>query len=303
MQQQSPNKSLSTGQMTPVLRRLIPFTATLMLLVGAHAVCQQSMPSPSHRVTHRNHPDSNKPESKSTPQLPPSPSAPASSEIRQPQTGTVRWNPEPKAYDWRDAFAPPTWSNWALVAVGIIASIVGIRSLRAVIRQSEATEKSADAAKVSSTALINIERPWLLVSDARREQDSSQKTTSCHFKVTNYGKIPATILEVGGTFTGIGDMRELPTKPQYGVARFFNSRPLAVDMQSSEIWIPFEENKFISAETRKGIWIAFGFVKYTGASFNDGPEQVEPYETSFCYCFSPHVLPHPCGPPGYNKHT
>jgi hypothetical protein len=50
----------------------------------------------------------------------------------------------------REAFAPPTWSNWALTIFGFIASVIGICSLRALIRQTNATETAANAAKKSS---------------------------------------------------------------------------------------------------------------------------------------------------------
>jgi len=246
----------------------------------------ESQQSPSHRVTHRNHSDSDKPESKSAPQPPPSPLTPASSEVRQPQAETVHGNPKPKPYDWRDAFTPPTWPNWALVAVGEGASIVGIRTLRGIIRQAEANETSALAAKASADALMNIERPWLLISYKKSEDAGAV------FRVTNYGHTPSVIVEVGGTCI-TEDIEQLPAEPQYGKAAFFNYRPLAEKMESGNIWIPNEAVK------RVGQFIAFGYVKYKD------PFDREPHETRFCYRLSKNPLfeNQPWGPLAYHRHT
>jgi hypothetical protein len=146
------------------------------------------------------------------------------------------------------------------------------------------------------------------VSLAKRTlDDRTHHNISCYFKVTNYGKIPARIVEVGGTFTTIGDMKDLPTIPEYGRASFYNSRPLAVNMESSNIVIQYGENKFKSSEgsEQKGICMGFGFVKYVGSSLDgeDAKSEREPYTTKFSYCFYTHTPASPCGPPGYNDHT
>ncbi len=51
---------------------------------------------------------------------------------------------------WQKAFAPESWSNWALVIVGIGAVIAALITLRTIKRQTSATEVAANAAKVSA---------------------------------------------------------------------------------------------------------------------------------------------------------
>lgn len=70
----------------------------------------------------------------------------------QPQTVTQQ-NKTPtdssqKAWDWHDSISPQTWSNWALVIVGIAASIYALLTLRAIRRQSD--------------AIIRSERAWVV---------------------------------------------------------------------------------------------------------------------------------------------
>jgi len=85
--------------------------------------------------------------------------------------------------DWRGAFAPTTWSNWALAFFAAIAAVIALRTLRAIRRQaeianeslsaeraaSEAAKATADAAKaqaeLSQKTLVLTQRPKLIVQD------------------------------------------------------------------------------------------------------------------------------------------
>jgi hypothetical protein len=85
-----------------------------------------------------------------------------------------------KRHGWNyyDAIAPPTWSNWTLVLVGIAATFAALLTLGGIRQQAEIMQrqtrairrqalsmrrqttllrKSADAAKLSADALINSE--------------------------------------------------------------------------------------------------------------------------------------------------
>ena len=86
-----------------------------------------------------------------------------------------------KPFHWRDAFAPPTWSNWAVAVFAAVAAIIALRTLRAIRRQAEianeslsaertateAAKASADAAKaqaeLSQKTLVLTQRPRLIV--------------------------------------------------------------------------------------------------------------------------------------------
>jgi hypothetical protein len=54
---------------------------------------------------------------------------------------------------WHDAFGPSTWSNWLLVIVGIGATVAALLTLRAIWRQTVATEKT----------LVLTQRPRIVV--------------------------------------------------------------------------------------------------------------------------------------------
>ena len=54
---------------------------------------------------------------------------------------------------WHDAFAPSTWSNWALVIVGLGATVAALLTLRVIWRQTVATEKT----------LVLTQRPKIVV--------------------------------------------------------------------------------------------------------------------------------------------
>jgi hypothetical protein len=106
---------------------------------------------------------------------------------------------------WRNAFSPPTWSNWALVIVGIGAIISALRTLSAIRKQTEhigrqalsmrrqtkilrasvaVAEKNAQSAKITADALINSERAWV----------DGEIVNNSALRITNYGRTPAYLL-------------------------------------------------------------------------------------------------------------
>jgi hypothetical protein len=116
--------------------------------------------------------------------------------------------------DWRDAFAPSTWSNWALVAVGVIAIIGVFFTLSAVRRQAHIMEgqttaaaDNAASAKANAEAvgknidmLISTERARLRVE--LKELSLDPKAPSVYtvdFIVNIYGLTPAFVTESGCT--------------------------------------------------------------------------------------------------------
>jgi hypothetical protein len=104
---------------------------------------------------------------------------------------------------WQDAFAPSTWSNWALVVVGIGAVIAAIWTLRTLNGQTIAARKAAEA-------LVSSERAWVMVDvepqpgrayllDGTSNDSSGNPVYSTSAYVTcvcnNHGKTPAKIIE------------------------------------------------------------------------------------------------------------
>ena len=266
------------------------------MLLAATLLSLSATQSPSHRVTHGDHPNGDQRQSEPPAQPSPPPPVSTTAEVREYHPRDVDRDAAPKPYNWRGAFSPPTWANWALVVAAALASFIGISNLSAIRDQTKANKISAEAAKASADALINIERPWLLVSHTRNEKASHAGGKSyLKFRVKNYGKTPAMILEVGGSAQFFDDIKkELPESPEYGKAVFFNYRPLAFDMESGDIFVEYDATSGVGKKNLTG----FGFVKYCGPFKG---LDIEPYTTKFSYCFG--YENQPCGLPGYNEHT
>lgn len=77
---------------------------------------------------------------------------PVSEQNGQPTPSVDHHNPDNANRDWRQAFDPPTWSNWALVVVGFGAIIAALWTLRVIKRQTKATETASEAARDNATA-------------------------------------------------------------------------------------------------------------------------------------------------------
>jgi hypothetical protein len=116
-----------------------------------------------------------------------------------------------------DAFAPSTWSNWALVIVGIGAIISALRTLTAIRKQTKhigrqalsmrrqtrilrasvaAAEKNAESARITADVLINSDRAWV----------GGEIVNNSALRITNYGRTPAHIasyeIRSGGLIKG-----------------------------------------------------------------------------------------------------
>jgi hypothetical protein len=119
---------------------------------------------------------------------------------------------------WREAFAPATWSNWALAIFAAVAALIALRTLRAIRRQAEianeslsaerkATEAAKAQAELSQKTLVLTQRPKLIVrnivvktpGDPLRQTAPFQPGYSVEgeFQVVNVGGTPATITQSG----------------------------------------------------------------------------------------------------------
>lgn len=95
-----------------------------------------------------------------------------------------------------DSWDSLIWPNWALVFIGVIASVVGIGTVKA-------TRRAAEAAKNSADALMDSERSWLLVHTTGQPEphwphmvkDGYIPGIRIRFKV--FGKTPIHLKEVG----------------------------------------------------------------------------------------------------------
>jgi hypothetical protein len=100
---------------------------------------------------------------------------------------------------WHEGFAPSTWSNWALVIVGIAGSIAALLTLVVIWRQTVATEKT----------LVLTQRPQIVVRNfyfsepnavggVYRGPKEIENGSFCggQFYIVNRGGTPAKIEEI-----------------------------------------------------------------------------------------------------------
>jgi hypothetical protein len=220
------------------------------------------------------------------------------------------------------------WIDLAAFAVSVILTVVGIVGVRAAVRTLKAVEKqtgqmivqaalmkeqtavakqAADAALLNAQAVINAERPWLLVAVPRLVM-SAQQSLHVSFKTTNVGRSPAEII-----FSAT-EWRTYLTGQQLGEAEpfFSESAPLESQWAHTEWKAPGEDfnppSCAIDSASQPDRWkmlrdgihvlVLMGFVRYRDAiSFGI-------HESRFCYAVSLKldsiVM---TGPQGYNRLT
>lgn len=160
-----------------------------------------------------------------------------------------------------------------LVLVTGALALIGALQLFVFGYQAIQLQRTVRAAKESSDALINIERPWLLVAGigSRTEFRNNQPVQEAYFFVKNYGKSPAWIIEMGGTFQTVKNFAELPPKPIYKHAKDYVNRGIVVAARSVEDDrhsfsfphdSPGDTNFQKVVNTQELLWCVYGFVIY-----------------------------------------
>lgn len=92
---------------------------------------------------------------------------------------------------FRKAFSADYLSNWVLAFFALIAAGIALKTLNEIRAQTNATRIAADAAVLNAKALINSERPWLLVT-------IEQRATAPHIydvQARNAGRTPAALVD------------------------------------------------------------------------------------------------------------
>jgi hypothetical protein len=221
-----------------------------------------------------------------------------------------------KATDWHEAFAPPTWSNWALAAIAVGGILVAWWTLGIIKRQTKATEIAANAAKESTDALISGDRAWILVEKIGREylvpvEVQTERQSYCFFYLGNSGKTAGRVIAWKAELH-ISDRMDRPTD----VSAFdcsgetFNSYMMPPGEPYIQIailkggggFITQQQLDEITKQKIKYLWLC-GIVKYEDVF---RPELI--HETWLCYLYDtirnrPEPRFSPAGPPEYNKQT
>jgi hypothetical protein len=81
------------------------------------------------------------------------------------------------------------------------------------------TKKAADAAGLNAQAVINSERPWLVISV------EGQEARRFAFRAKNVGRTPARLVSIHGDVVPVENGRPLPENPEYGAPRSLSLHP------------------------------------------------------------------------------
>jgi hypothetical protein len=235
------------------------------------------------------------------------------------QRPIVLTTPPPAPAPWADVVRERiTWgANLLLALFAYIGIMLALSVLRKIERQTRSSEAAAAAAAVSAQAallnaqaIIDAERPWLLVS----VEPTVGVENSFIVMVTNRGRTPASIVGMAEQVRIAIDEAHLPGSPVYD--REEPSAPLVpiilLPGESSGIK-PFRrdeargvcdsEERFKRVENWDEKVFLFGRIIYRNLI---APADQQMHETSWC-CWYIHgrqksglVI---AGPPGYNLHT
>ncbi len=202
---------------------------------------------------------------------------------------------------WDKAFAPETWSNWALVFVGITASLIAFWTLATIQQQT--------------TALMNADRPLLLIMwenfvHLNPKAPGGILSHCFNWRFKNTGKSPAFIQAVSCRFVPVEKMGDLSKNPRYIVVDDVRDEmePLLPGEISEQLSAVIESGySFEELESkhrgRECSLYAYGFVRYKDFHGRG-------HETRFGVVYGSRPTPQRAydrfklaGPAAYNRYT
>jgi hypothetical protein len=206
------------------------------------------------------------------------------------------------------AFAPETWSAWALVFVGVVAALVAWRTLKAIHHEATTAKDIAQAAMLNTKAIINSERAWLVVTI---EADEGKQNT---YKVTvlNQGRTPAKIIGGDSEYRFIDLPDNLPIPPVYDVPFTMPNQTFIVNRDSFSIrpfLMPEQIIKNSEIKTMEAMiaqsqqfLMFYGRIIYEDTFTEARPQSVR-HETRWCFAYISQAREfRSCGPNDYRGH-
>jgi hypothetical protein len=283
--------------------RILAISALLIFSLGL--VGQQDVPKP--RQQKKESKDQGAQPQPATPPPEVRPSTPPSAPAPQAEGQTPK--PEVKPF-----FSHGEWAITSLTAIYVLISFF---SFKAIKRQADigaqaalAAQDAARAAERNTDALINIERPFLLVTNIRYDllpittaDGRFQNASHVHVTFKNFGHSPAWAVALGGSFRAFAKPSDLPTEPEYGttqeISTYSNVFPPGEDQEVLSLALESPESDFTKVIAGELFWFAYGFIRY-----RDIFGRI--HETRFCVASSRGnaivFRQHPA-PPSYNQHT
>ena len=234
-------------------------------------------------------------------------------EDQQPRVIVTLPTPAPALWSWHDRVL---WAACVVLAiVGYAGIMLALSALKKIERQTRSTETTAAAAAVSAQAallnaqaIIDSERPWLLIT----VEPSPRNENSFTVMATNRGRTPATIVATAEGIKFAVDEAHLPEIPEYREAGAPRIPIILLSGESTSIksFSRDEGRKICETDERfKRVanWEEKAFI-YGKVVYRDliAPDEKQIHETTWC-CWYIHgrqksglVL---AGPPDYNFHT
>ena len=207
------------------------------------------------------------------------------------------------------AFGPEYIAAWLLVVAAGIGLRATFRTLSVLRDQTTAARDSAKAARLNAQAIIDSERPWLVVTVEKNEMMPG--AGNFFFRVTNKGRTPASF--VSGDFCHAFKERpdQLPAPPDYDCPFIAPSRSFLAQGEHFDIQVTLDPSnvginpmnilkthylKSDSAPLEKLVF--YGRVVYEDTLSKDT------HKTGWCFVFFADGLRFVrTGPAGYNDYT
>ncbi|HXN26070.1 MAG TPA: hypothetical protein VN902_03050 [Candidatus Acidoferrales bacterium] len=219
----------------------------------------------------------------------------------QVTTKTENKQPERKMEAYLNRlFSPENLPNIALYCVGSFGIIVGIFTLFVLIEQTKATKRAAVAALLNAQAVLNSERPWILIPTKSEFSEIEQpmlfarlpgefRISYCNVWIKNCGRTPARIIEqkirlvVGRELQAIPDPA-IYYEPDAATPENYMFPPddkIVVQAAFPDGFISAEDLTQVTSKEKKTryIWLC-GYFKYVDAF---GRIESPIYETRICY--------------------
>lgn len=172
---------------------------------------------------------------------------------------------------------------------------------------------AASAALLNAKAVINSERPWVIIFAANTKRGA-------FFRAGNLGRTPAEIVSFSSEYKCVEHLGELPTEPEFTIEyvpqikllvpgkKFGESQD--IELLSEEQFIDFvdgcrKESGYRSIPAPPKMSVFYFRVRYTHAGERLLPE-IPPYESRACFCYHPADAGEPlgtCGNKSYNSYT
>lgn len=174
---------------------------------------------------------------------------------------------------------------WATI-VGVVGAFIGIALI---FWQTKIAAKSAEAASLNAQAVMDSERPWIVIDVERQPLPPKW----CNLAASNRGRTPAQIVSGSATHVFVNDPDDLKVPPIYDSPFVLPNKTLIVQTDSFPIYPqpgirpqamvenrPAEEKILSDSQ----ILVFYGRVVYDDVFGTKRPGYV-PHETRWCFAY------------------